>query len=149
MILPLKWLRDYIEIDISAEKFADQMTLTGTKSERVEHIGEAISGVVVGKITEITKHPDADKLIVTQVDVGEEVKQIVTGANNIKVGDYVPVAMHGAKLPDGTKIKRGKMRGVVSDGMLCSAGELGIDSKFLSEEQKNGLYVLEGELVLG
>ena len=63
MILPLKWLRDYIEIDISAEKFADQMTLTGTKSERVEHIGEAISGVVVGKITEITKHPDADKLI--------------------------------------------------------------------------------------
>lgn len=149
MILPLKWLRDYIDIDITPEEFADAMTLTGTKAETLEYLGKEIENVVVGKVLEIEKHPDADKLTVVQIDIGTEKKQIITAATNLKIGDYIPVALHNAKLPGGVKIKRGNMRGVMSEGMFCSHNELGIDSKYVSEELKNGIYILNGEPTLG
>ena len=92
MLVSLKWLREYVDIDVDAQTFGDKMTMTGTKTETVEYLGENISNVVVAKIVEIEKHPDADKLVVTQVDVGEkEPIQIVTGAKNIRVGDYIPL----------------------------------------------------------
>ncbi len=105
MLVSLKWLRDYVDIDMDTKEFADRMTMTGTKVEKVDFYGEEIENVVVGKILEITSHPNADKLIVTKVDVGTEVIQIVTGAKNVTVGDYIPVARIGAKLPGGIKIK--------------------------------------------
>lgn len=149
MLLPLKWLRDYIDINMSAEEFADVMTMSGTKAESVVAIGEEIKNVVVGKVLDISKHPDADKLVVVQVSIGEEERQIVTGADNLKKGDYIPVALHNAKLPGGKKIKRGTMRGVMSDGMLCSGSELGIDNKFIPEHMREGIYVLTEPAELG
>lgn len=145
MLVSVKWLRDYIDIDMDVKEFADMMTMTGTKMETVEYFGEDIENVVVGKILEINPHPNADKLIVTKVDAGEKVLQIVTGAKNVKVGDYIPLAVHGAKLPGGIKIKTGKLRGEVSEGMMCSAAELGIDEKYVEEHKKNGIFLLDYE----
>ena len=145
MLVSLKWLRDYVDIDMDTKEFADRMTMTGTKVEKVDFFGEEIENVVVGKILEITAHPNADKLIVTKVDVGSEVIQIVTGAKNVSVGDFIPVARIGAKLPGGIKIKKGKLRGELSEGMMCSAEELGIDEHFVAEHKKNGIYILDHE----
>ena len=145
MLVSVKWLRDYVDIDMDVKEFADMMTMTGTKMETVEYFGEDIENVVVGKILEINPHPNADKLIVTKVDAGEKVLQIVTGAKNVKVGDYIPLAIHGAKLPGGIKIKTGKLRGEVSEGMMCSAAELGIDEKYVEEYKKNGIFLLDYE----
>ena len=150
MRVPVKWIRDYVDIDISAKELADKMTMSGTKAETVEYPGEEISNVVVGKIEEITKHPDADKLQVTQINVGkDELVQIVTGASNISVGDVVPVAMHKSTLPGGVKITKGKLRGVVSNGMLCSCKELNIEEKFVDDKSKNGIMILDSNLTLG
>lgn len=144
MLVSLKWLREYVDIEVSPKEFGDLMTMTGTKTETVEYLGEEIENVVVAKILEIEKHPDADKLIVTKVDIGkEEPLQIVTGANNVKVGDYIPLAIHGAKLPGGIKIKNGKLRGIESNGMMCSSEELGIDDKYVEEYKKDGIYLLD------
>ncbi|MGL6107298.1 phenylalanine--tRNA ligase subunit beta [Romboutsia sp.] len=145
MLVPLKWLRDYVDIDMDTKEFADKMTMTGTKVEKVDFYGTDIEKVEVGKILEIEKHPDADKLVVTKVDVGQEVIQIVTGATNINVGDYIPVARVGAKLPGGIKIKKGKLRGIVSEGMMCSSDELGIDAQYVEEYKKDGIYILDHE----
>ena len=93
----LEWLKEYSDIDVDAVKLGDILTLTGTKLETIEQKGNNIKNVVVGKILEIEKHPDADHLVVTKVDVGDEILQIVTGANNIKVGDIVPIARDGAE----------------------------------------------------
>lgn len=149
MLLPLKWLRDYVDIEMGTEEFAEAMTLSGTKTEGIVYPGAEIKNVIVGKVLSIEKHPDADKLVVVRVSIGEEERQIVTGADNLKVGNYVPVALHNAKLPGGKKIKRGSMRGVMSDGMLCSAQELGIDNKFIPEEMREGIYVLSEKAELG
>lgn len=149
MKVSLKWLRDYVEINKEIDEFADMMTMSGTKSEAIEYLGTELDNVVTGKIVSIEKHPDAEKLVVTKIDIGkEEPIQIVTGAKNVSEGDYVPVALHGAKLPGGIKIKNGKLRGVDSNGMLCSNEELGIDSKYIEERSKDGILLLE-EVELG
>lgn len=145
MLVPLKWLRDYVDIDIDVNEFADKMTMSGSKVEKVDFYGENLENVVVGKILEIKQHENADKLIVTKVDIGEKVIQIVTGAQNVSEGDYIPVAVHGAKLPGGVKIKSGKLRGEVSEGMMCSAEELGIDPHYVKENSKDGILLLDFE----
>ena len=150
MRVPVKWIRDYVDIDINAKELADMMTMSGTKAETVEYPGKEISNVVVGKIEEITKHPDADKLQVTQINIGkEELIQIVTGASNISVGDIVPVALHKSTLPGCVKITKGKLRGVASNGMLCSCKELNIEEKFVDDKSKNGIMILDDNLPLG
>lgn len=144
MLVSLKWLREYVDIDVDAKEFGDMMTMTGTKTETVEFYGNDIEKVIVAKILEIEKHPDADKLIVTKVDIGQdEPIQIVTGAKNVKVGDFIPLAIDGAKLPGGIEIYNGKLRGVESNGMMCSSNELGIDEKYVDDYKKDGIYLLD------
>ena len=106
--------------------------------EEIDISGDNIKNVVVGKIETITKHPNADKLVICEVDIGKEKFQVITGADNITEGDYVPVAVHGAVLPGGLKVKKGKIRGEVSEGMLCSANELGIPSYGLKNQDEFG-----------
>jgi phenylalanyl-tRNA synthetase beta chain len=149
MLVPIKWLKDYVDINIDINSFADAMTMSGSKVEAVEEMGKEIEKVVVGKILKVERHPDADKLVVTQIDVGSETIQIVTGATNIKEGDYIPVAQNGSSLPGGVKIKKGKLRGIESNGMLCSAQELGIPLENLPEELLDGIFILEKEYPLG
>jgi phenylalanyl-tRNA synthetase beta chain len=117
--------------------------MSGSKVEAVETLGEEIDKVVVGKILEIQGHPNADKLLVTKVDVGSEIIQIVTGADNIREGYYVPIVLVGGTLPGGVKIKKGKLRGEESSGMMCSAKELGIADKVIPSYQKDGIYILD------
>lgn len=144
MLVPLKWLRDYVDIDIDTQEFADMMTMTGSKVEKVDLFGKETNGVEVCKILEIEQHPDADRLKVTKVEVANgEILQIVTNATNIKVGDYVPVARIGAVLPGDFKIKKGKLRGVLSEGMFCGAEELTIPSAFVEDHKKDGIYILD------
>ena len=133
MLVPIKWLNDYVDIKVDSKSYADAMTMSGSKVERIEELGKEIDNVVVGKILKTEKHPDADKLTVAQCDVGSEVIQIVTGATNIKEGDYIPIAKHGSTLPGGVKIKKGKLRGIESNGMMCSAQELALDLDSLPE----------------
>ena len=144
MLVPLKWLRDYVDIDIDTQEFADMMTMTGSKVEKVDFFGKETNGVEVCKILEIEQHPDADRLKVTKVEVANgEILQIVTNATNIKVGDYVPVARIGAVLHGDFKIKKGKLRGVLSEGMFCGAEELTIPSAFVEDHKKDGIYILD------
>ena len=149
MLVPVKWLKDYVDIKFDPKGFADAMTMSGSKVEGIEELGKEIENVVVGKILKTEKHPDADKLTVAQCDVGTEVIQIVTGADNIKEGDYIPIAKHGSTLPGGVKIKKGKLRGVESNGMMCSAQELALDLDKVSENMLDGIYILDGEYPLG
>ncbi len=143
MLVPLKWLKEYVEIDMEVNELSDKMTMSGSKVEGFESLGKDITGVVVGKIESIEQHPNADKLVITKINIGEETLQIVTGAKNINVGDYVPVATHGANLAEGLKIKKGKLRGEVSEGMLCSQEELGISKNLIPEEIKDGIWILD------
>ncbi|MBQ2830673.1 MAG: phenylalanine--tRNA ligase subunit beta [Oscillospiraceae bacterium] len=130
MNLSRKWLNEFVKITASDREFAEAMTLSGSKVEVTEDLGAEISNVVVGKIVSLERHPDSDHMWVCQIDVGEaENVQIVTGAWNIHVGDIVPVARHKSTLPGGKKIERGKLRGVVSNGMLCGLSELGLDER--------------------
>ncbi|TCT15352.1 phenylalanyl-tRNA synthetase beta subunit [Natranaerovirga pectinivora] len=149
MLTPISWLRDYVEIDCDIKTFIDEMTMSGSNVEGYEELGKEIDKVVVGKILTIDKHPDADKLVVTTVDVGSEVVQIVTGANNINVGDYIPVALVGATLPNDLKIKKGKLRGIESNGMMCSVEELGFDAEDFPDAPEHGIYILDKEYELG
>ncbi|AKL94510.1 phenylalanyl-tRNA synthetase beta chain PheT [Clostridium aceticum] len=149
MLVPVKWLRNYVDIDIDIKNLCDRMTMSGSKVETVEKTGMDIEGVVIGKIEEIKNHPNADKLVIVKVDIGEECLQIVTGATNIAVGDYIPVAVDGAKLPGGVKIKKGKLRGEVSQGMLCSQEELAIPKSVIPEDQKDGIWILKEAYPLG
>ncbi len=144
MFVPLKWLKDYVDIDpIEVGKLGEDLEMSGSKVEAVETLGEEIDKVVVGKILEIQSHPNADKLLVTKVDVGSEIIQIVTGADNIREGYYVPIVLVGGILPGGVKIKKGKLRGEESQGMMCSAKELGIADKVIPSYQKDGIYILD------
>ncbi|MCR5481819.1 MAG: phenylalanine--tRNA ligase subunit beta [Clostridia bacterium] len=160
MLVPVEWLKDYTDVKVSVNEFCDRMIMSGSNLETVEYFGEGIEGVVVGKIEKIEKHPDADKLVVCSVNVGqEEPVQIVTGATNVFEGAYVPVALHGSHIPGplhgqpktegGVKIKKGKLRGVESFGMLCSAGELGLDDKVVPIAHRDGIWIMEGEYTPG
>ena len=141
----VEWLRDYADVNVDVHTLADRLTMTGSKVETIEQKGNDIKNVVVGKILEITKHPDADKLIVTKVDVGTEKLQIVTGADNVKVGDLVPIAKDGSELPGGVKIKTGKLRGVESCGMMCAVTELGLDLEDYPGQIEHGIMILPKE----
>ena len=139
----IEWLSEYSDIDVDATKLGDILTMTGSKVEEVKQTGNDIKNVVVGKILEIKKHPDADKLVITQVDVGTEKIQIVTGAKNIKENDIVPIAKDGAELPNGVNIKTGSLRGVESCGMMCSIGELNLDIHDYPEQIEDGIMILD------
>ena len=146
MNLPLSWLKDYMNTDgIDDATYAHAMTMSGSIVEGIENPAKEIKNVVTGKIVQIDPHPDADKLVVCQVDLGEETPtQIVTGAPNVFVGAIVPVAKHKSCLPGGVKITKGKLRGVVSCGMMCSTDELGI-----SEERATGILILPEDTPIG
>lgn len=151
MNLSMKWLGEFVTLDpMSPREFAEAMTMSGSKVEGWEIEGEKIENVVVGQILSIEKHPDADKLVVCQVDVGADAPlQIVTGATNLTVGDKIPVALDGSTLPNGTKIKKGKLRGVESCGMLCSLGELGLTAHDFPYAIEDGIFVLQEDCQLG
>ncbi|MEK3881841.1 phenylalanine--tRNA ligase subunit beta [Paenibacillus sp. PL2-23] len=144
MKVSYQWLNEYIELDgIAAEELAELMTRGGIEIDGVESRNKGVTGVVVGHVVSKEKHPDADKLNVCKVDVGTgEELQIVCGAKNVDAGQKVPVAVIGAVLPDDFKIKRAKLRGVESQGMICSAKELGLNDKLLPKEQQEGILVL-------
>lgn len=142
----IEWLKEYSDIDVSATELGDILTMTGSKVETIEQKGNDIKNVVVGKILEIEKHPDADKLVVTKVDVGTEKLQIVTGANNIKVNDIVPIAKDGSELPGGVKIKKGQLRGIDSCGMMCSVGELNLSVADYPNQIEHGIMILDKSL---
>ncbi|MBQ9496397.1 MAG: phenylalanine--tRNA ligase subunit beta, partial [Selenomonadaceae bacterium] len=144
MQVSTKWLKDYIDIDLSADELAEKFTLAGIPVENVIHAGEGLEKVVTGRIEKLKAHPDSDHLLICQMNVGEEnLVQIITGASNVAEGQVVPVALVGANLPCGKKISKGKMRGVVSNGMLCSADELKI------EGDSSGIYILPEDTPVG
>ena len=143
MNLSMKWLSDYVKIDEPIKKFCYDMTMTGSKVEGYEVEGEEITNTVVGKILKIEKHPDADKLVVCQVNVGDRDVQIVTAATNCFEGALVPVALDGSTLCGGIKIKKGKLRGVVSEGMFCSVAELGVTTHDFPYAIEDGILIIE------
>ncbi|RKQ61586.1 phenylalanyl-tRNA synthetase beta subunit [Thermovibrio guaymasensis] len=144
MKITYRWLNEFIDVsDLSAQEVADILTDVGIEVDSVRYAGENLEKVVTGKIIEISKHPNADRLKICQVDVGETVLQIVTGADNVFEGAVVPVALHGAKLPIGVRIKKSKLRGAVSNGMLCSEEELGLT------ESASGIMILPDDTPIG
>ncbi len=157
----LSWIKAYVpELSCTDQEYCDAMTLSGTKVEGYERLDKNLEKIVIGQIQKIEKHPDADKLIVCQVDVGTEVTQIVTGAPNVKEGDKVPVVLDGGKvagsahsdgpLPaDGIEIKAGKLRGVPSNGMMCSIEELGSTREMYPEAPENGIYIFPEDAQVG
>lgn len=151
MKLPMSWLSDYTDISgVSPKEYADKITMSGSKVEGVENLGADIDKVVVGKVVKCEMHPDSDHLHVCMVDVGEdEPLQIVCGAPNVAEGQKVPVALNGSILPGGVKIKKGKLRGVVSNGMICSHEELGIEPSLLGYEPEYGILVLPEDAEIG
>ncbi len=160
MLVPIKWLKEYIKVDVDTETFCERMIMSGSNVETTETLMKNVEGVLVGRVLEIEKHPDADKLVVCKIDVAkEEPLTIVTGASNVFVGALVAVAtdggivpgpLHGKpKEPGGVKIKKGKLRGVESEGMLCSLGELGFEEKVIPISQKEGVWILDDSMVVG
>lgn len=151
MYLSKKWLNDFVKVDdIDTKVLCDKLTLSGSKVESFKSEGGKIDKIITGKVISIEKHPNADKLLVCSVDIGaNEPLQIVTGAHNLKVNDVVPVAVDGSTLYDGTKIKKGKLRGVASNGMLCSLGELGLSKHDFPEAVENGIFVIQMPCELG
>ena len=146
MDLSMRWLSDYVKVDEPIKKFCYDMTMSGSKVERFDAEGSEISNVVVGKVLSVVPHENSDHLVVCQVDVGKgEPIQIVTGAQNIHGGEIVPVALDGSTLPKGVKIKKGKLRGVESNGMLCSLGELGLTVHDFPYAIEDGIFVLQEE----
>lgn len=146
MNLSMKWLKEFVDIgNVAPRDFSEAMTMSGSKVELFEIEGGQIENIVVGQILEIEKHPDADKLTVCQVDIGEKKVQIVTAATNIKVGDYIPVCKDKSKLVDGTPIKKGKLRGVVSEGMFCSVAELGVTVHDFPYAVQDGIFILQDD----
>lgn len=157
MLASLEWLKQYVDINISTAELCDKITRVGLEVDSVTQLGKGLEGVVTGKVMEISRHPDSDHLWVCMMDYGQggEPVQILTGAQNVKQYDIVPVAVVGSVLPpsgrnpEGMKLKKAKMRGLDSFGMLCSADELGIDSKLLLPEQRNGIFILPQDTPIG
>jgi phenylalanyl-tRNA synthetase beta chain len=150
MLVPLEWLREYVDFDADVDEFSERMIMSGSNIEGVRRYGEGASGIVVGRALSVERHMDSDHLFVVKVDVGGEAPlQIVTGASNVGVSDLAPVALVGGVLPDGLKIKKSKLRGVESEGMLCSASELGFDDKVIPTSHKDGIWILDDEFEVG
>lgn len=150
MNIPMSWLKQYVDIDCDIVTYTDAMIMSGSNIEIYKELGEEISNVVWGKITDVKPHPDADKLRIMQVNIGEESElQIVTGAANVQLGDVIPVALNGATLPGGIKIKTGKLRGVESQGMMCSVDELGLKEGDIEDAPEDGVYVCHEKVTLG
>ena len=156
----LSWIKAYVpDLDVTAQEYTDAMTLSGTKVEGYEKLDADLDKIVIGQIDKIEKHPDADKLIICQVNVGTETIQIVTGAPNVKEGDKVPVVLAGGRVAGGhepgqrveggIKIKKGKLRGVESDGMMCSIEELGSNREMYPEAPEYGIYIFDDDAVVG
>ncbi len=156
----LSWIKAYVpELECSDQEYCDAMTFTGTKVENFERLDKNLEKIVVGQIEKIEKHPDADKLIVCQVNIGGEMIQIVTGAPNVREGDKIPVVLDGGKVAgghdggpmpeDGIKIKAGKLRGVPSNGMMCSIEELGSSKNMYPDAPDMGIYILPEDTVVG
>lgn len=143
MNLSKKWLLDFVDLDVSDKKFADEMTLSGSKVEAFEVEGHELSNIVTGRIDSLERHPDSDHMWICMVNVGkDEALQIVTGAQNLKVGDVVPVALDNSVVHGGKHIVKGKLRGVESNGMLCSLGELGLTAHDFPYAIEDGIFVL-------
>lgn len=143
MNLSKKWLADYVTIDAEDRDFSEALTLSGSKVESYEHEGSELKNIVVGKVLSLTRHPDSDHMWICEIDVGDENKlQIVTGAQNLKEGDVVPVALNKSVVAGGHKITTGKLRGVESQGMLCSLGELGLTTHDFPYAIEDGIFVL-------
>ena len=151
MKAPMSWFNDYTDINgVSPEEYARVLTMTGSKVEGVENMGAEINNVVTGKILEIKPHEDSDHLVICQVDAGKgEPIQIVTGAPNVREGQIVPVALHKSTLPGGVKITKGKLRGVMSNGMMCSHEELGLTPEDLGYEPEYGILILPEDTPVG
>lgn len=150
MNLSRKWLNEFVDLsDVGNKEFADAMTLSGSKVESFEDLRESIQNVVVGRVLEIVRHENSDHMWVCQVDVGDETLQIVTGAQNVKQGDLVPVAKDGSVLPNGVKIHKGNLRGVESCGMLCSLKELNLTLHDYPYAVENGIWILEEDCQVG
>ena len=146
MDLSMKWLSDYVDIDVTPKQFSDEMTMSGSKVEGYTVESAAIRNVVVGKLLSVEPHPNADHLVVCAVDVGEgEPLTICTGAKNVKAGDVVPVAKPGSTLPGDVHIRKNMFRGIESNGMLCSLGELGLTEHDFPYADPEGIFILEGE----
>ncbi|QNM06095.1 phenylalanine--tRNA ligase subunit beta [Qiania dongpingensis] len=156
----LSWIKAYVpDLDVTAQEYTDAMTLSGTKVEGYECLDKNLEKIVVGQILSIEKHPDADKLIICQVDIGTKTIQIVTGAPNVKTGDKVPVVLDGGKVAgghdggpmpeNGIRIKKGKLRGVESDGMMCSIEELGSSRDMYPDAPESGIYILKEDAPVG
>ena len=160
MLVPVEWLKDYVSVDVDTREFVDRMIMSGSNVETVEHFGTGMDKVVVGYVVKKEKHPDADRLSVCSVDIGEEAPiQIVCGALNVEAGQKVPVALHNSRIPGplhgqpkqegGVKITKGKLRGVESMGMICAASELGFDEKVVPVAHKDGIWVLPEDAPVG
>ncbi len=150
MNLSMKWLADYVKADMPIKEYCSALTMSGSKVEGYETEGKEISNVIVGKILSVVPHENSDHLVVCQVDVGKDAPvQIVTGASNVNAGDIVPVAMDGSALPGGIKIKKGKLRGVESNGMLCSLGELGLNKHDFPYAIKDGIFIIQEDCEIG
>ena len=155
----LSWIKAYVpDLDVTAQEYTDAMTLSGTKVEGYEKMDADLGKIVIGQILSIERHPDADKLIICQVNVGTETVQIVTGAPNVKEGDKVPVVLDGGRVagghdgkmtPGGIKIKKGKLRGIESCGMMCSIEELGSTREMYPEAPEYGIYIFPEDAVVG
>lgn len=155
----LSWIKAYVpDLDVTAQEYTDAMTLTGTKVEGYRELDADLDKIIIAQIDKIEPHPDADKLIVCQVNIGTESVQIVTGADNVKVGDKIPVVLDGGrvagghdgvKTPGGIKIKKGKLRGVESCGMMCSIEELGSNTDMYPEAPENGIYIFPEDAQVG
>src|SRR5881409_3520292 len=144
MKFSVNWLREFVDLPRNAEEIAELLTRAGVETERIETRGAKIDKVIVSQVTASLRHPNADRLSLCEVDDGSGAKrQIVCGATNYKIGDKVPLALPGAKLPNGTEIRKSKLRGVESEGMLCSAIELGLG------EDASGLLILSPESKIG
>lgn len=159
MNTPLSWIKAYVpDLECSDQEYMDAMTLSGTKCEGYERLDADLDKIVVGQIEKIEKHPDADKLVVCQVNIGTEVTQIVTGATNVAEGQKIPVVLDGgrvagghdgSKTAGGIKIKKGKLRGVESNGMMCSIEELGSTTDFYPEAPEDGIYIFDDSVEVG
>lgn len=150
MNLSMKWLSDYVKADMPIKEYCHALTMSGSKVECYEIEGSEISNVVIGKLLSVVPHPDSEHLVICQVEVGQEAPiQIVTGAPNVKAGDIVPVALSGSTLPGGVKIKKGKLRGVESNGMLCSLGELGLNKHDFPYAIEDGIFIIEEDCKIG
>ena len=151
MKVPLSWLKDYVDVEIPVEELAQKLFSCGLEVEELVYVGQEIDRCVVGRIEKIVPHPDSDHLQICTLNCGAhgESIQIVTGAHNIAEGDLVPVALDGSSLHGGVKIKKGKLRGVESCGMLCSGEELGINGDWYDGADVNGILILHGDLVPG